>query len=268
MRLTIAGLAILLLCPVMANAQTIKLGEVLILGVPQLKPDADTAAFERFVRNEVAPAWKTRAPGMDVALARADRGSRKDQYVLAWTTDTRTRHKTYGSTDGDSPFAPELRAKMEDLRPGAATFVSRMGYLEYHLLSPEKVGPLPEIDVLGIHFIKVRPDRREAFERFVAEELHPAVGNLRPDLRLLYYKSVRGGDDVHYLTIFALTTQSRDKYWPKGSDSDDVRAAFGPVRSLTKELSTYLVEGSYLAEEKAAAPVFESKEWTDFVCVK
>jgi hypothetical protein len=64
---------------------------------------------------------------------------------------------------------------------------------EYHLLSPDKAGALPDVDVLGIHYIKVRPDRREAFERFVSETLHPAVGNLRPDLRLLYYK-VRRGD--------------------------------------------------------------------------
>jgi hypothetical protein len=41
-------------------------------------------------------------------------------------------------------------------------------------------------DLLGIHFIKVLPDQRGAFERFVRDTLHPAVANLRPDLRLLY----------------------------------------------------------------------------------
>ena len=138
---------------------------------------------------------------------------------------------------------------------------------EYHLLSPDKVGALPEVDVLGIHYIKVRPDRRDAFERFVSEKLHPAVGNLRPDLRLLYYKAVRGPDAGNYITIFALTRESRDKYWPGGSDSDDLRAAFKPVQGLTAELSTYLVDGSALMDPKFAAAVYESREWSDFVLI-
>jgi hypothetical protein len=138
---------------------------------------------------------------------------------------------------------------------------------EYQLLSPKTAGALPDVDVLGIHYLKVRPDRAQAFERFVAETLHPAVGNLRPDLRLLYYKAVRGPDAGGYITIFALTRASRDKYWPGGSDSDDLRAAFGPVKPLTKELATYLVEGSALTDEKFAAAVFESREWADFVLV-
>jgi len=88
--------------------------------------------------------------------------------------------------------------------------------------------------VLGIHYIKVRPDRREAFETFVNDTLHPAVGNLRPDLRLLYYKAVRGPDTGNYITIFALTRESRDRYWPGGSDSDDLRAAFNRCERTRK----------------------------------
>jgi hypothetical protein len=168
----------------------------------------------------------------------ADRGSRKGQYMVVSTADAKT-----GGTSG------------------AASAQSS----EYHLLSPDKVGTLPEVDVLGIHYIKVRPDRREAFERFVSEKIHPAVGNLRPDLRLLYYKAVRGPDAGNYITVFALTRESRDKYWPGGSDSDDLRAAFKPVQALTSELSTYLVEGSALTDPKFAAAVYESREWSDFV---
>ncbi len=138
---------------------------------------------------------------------------------------------------------------------------------EYHLLSAGKAGALPDVDVLGIHYIKVRPDRREAFERFVGEKIHPAVGNLRPDLRLLYYKAVRGPDAGSYITIFALTRASRDKYWPGGADSDELRAAFKPVQGLTTELITYLVEGSALTDPKFAAAVYESREWSDFVLI-
>ncbi len=180
--------------------------------------------------------------GNGLYLFRADRGSRKGQNILA--------------------SAAGARPRAELIHPGAEP------RLVYHLLSPDKVGPLPSVDVLGIHFTKVRPDRVDAFERFVAEKLHPAVGNLRPDLRVLYYKLAEGKDASNYIALFALTRESRDKYWPKGADSDDLRAAFSPpVRALTKELSTYLVEGSYAADPKLAAAVFESRDWTDYVLV-
>jgi len=168
----------------------------------------------------------------------ADRGVRKGQYLVVTTPAAKA-----GST-GDGGRASE-----------------------YRLLSPETAGTLPDVDVLGIHYIKVRPDRAIAFEQFVGRTLHPAVANLRPDLRLLYYKAASGPDAGNYIALFALTRESRDKYWPGGSDSDDLRAAFGPVQPMTKELNTYLVEGSALTDPRFVAAVFESRTWTDFVLV-
>jgi hypothetical protein len=168
----------------------------------------------------------------DTVVFQADRGARKGQYLVVTTRPA---------------------------KPGSAS--------EYRLLSPGTVGTLPDVDVLGIHYIKVRPERAAAFEQFVGRTLHPAVGNLRPDLRLLYYKAVAGPEAGNYIALFALTRESRDKYWPGGSDSDDLRAALKPVQPLTKELSTYLVDGSALTDPKFAAAVFESLTWTDFVLV-
>lgn len=171
----------------------------------------------------------------------ADRGSRKGQYAVV---------TTHAGPAGAGAAGANVRRS------------------EYHLLSAATAGSLPDVDVLGMHFHKVRPNRRQAFERFVAEKLHPAVANLRPDLRVLYYKTVTGPDSGGYVALFALTKASRDKYWPGGADSDALRAAFSPaVQALTKELATYLVEGSYLADKKFAAAVFESRDWTDFVLV-
>jgi len=169
-------------------------------------------------------------------LVQADRGNRKGQFYRVWAGTTRTPPANGRST-------------------------------EYHLLSPEKVGTLPEVDVLGLHFIKILPDRHDAFERFVRDTLHPAVANLRPDLRLLYYKAVRGAEAPGYILLFAFTKRSRDKYWPGGSDSDELRAAFAPVRVHTKELRTFLVPESALTDEKFAAAIYESREWTDLVLV-
>jgi hypothetical protein len=185
----------------------------------------------------LTPSAPRPGPETGGVLFQCDRGGRKGQYL--------------GVT------VSEAKAASAATTPGS----------EYRLLHPATAGTLPDVDVLGIHYIQVRPDRREAFERFVGEKLHPAVANLRPDLRLLYYKAASGPAAGTYITIFALTRASRDKYWPGGADSDALRAAFTPVKVLTSELLTYLVEGSALTDPKFAAAVFESREWADFVLV-
>jgi len=205
-----------------------------MIGVCALAGPADAEAQKMRLSETLVMAPFDAAPPSptDGVVFQADRGGRKGQYLVVTTRGAKA---------------------------GSAS--------EYRLLSPETVGTLPDVDVLGIHYIKVRPDRAAAFEQFVGRTLHPAVGNLRPDLRLLYYKAVAGPEMGNYIALFALTRVSRDKYWPGGSDSDDLRTALKPVQPLTKELGTYLVEGSALTDPKFAAAVFESLTWTDFVLV-
>ena len=237
----LAVVSLLLLPPKTAARALVRLGEVLLFNAPDLPPDAGAKAFDQLLAT-IAP--KPPEPGVAVHLFQVDRGRMKGQHALVWTVDT-------------------LKRRREHLAMGNAV----KGNIEYHLVAAETVGALPEVDVLGLHYTTVRPDRIDAFERFVREELHPSVGNLKPDLRILYYKAVAGADAGSYAAVFALTRVSRDKYWPGGADSDDLRAAFRPVQALTKELSTYLVEDSYLADPKFAAAVYESRQWADFVLV-
>ena len=111
-----------------------------------------------FVPFDAAP-----PPATQGTVFQADRGVRKGQYLVVTTPAAKA-----GSTGNG----------------GRAS--------EYRLLSPDTAGTLPDVDVLGIHYIKVRPDRAIAFEQFVGRTLHPAVANLPPDLRLLYYKAASG----------------------------------------------------------------------------
>ena len=99
------------------------------------------------------------------------------------------------------------------------------------------------------------------------EKLHPAVGQLLPDMQLLYYKAVAGENAGSYITIFAIeSVAARDKYWPSGApETELLKQAFRPLNGLAAELGSYLVEGSYLEPKGGAAAYFESHEWTDFI---
>jgi len=141
-------------------------------------------------------------------------------------------------------------------------------YTEYRLIGANKFTSLPVVDILGIHYIKVKKERSAEFEKFVIEKLHPAVGQVLPDMHLLYYKATAGDHVGTYITIFAITSvAARDKYWPAGAPETKIlKDAFGPHQGLAKELGKYLVEGSYLEPSSGgAAAYFESKEWTDFI---
>ena len=206
----------------------------LVIGVCVLAGTAGAEAQKMRLSETLVMAPYDAAPSAvtDGVVFQADRGGRKGQYLVVTTRAANTASAS-----------------------------------EYRLLSPETVGTLPDVDVLGIHYVKVRPERAAAFEQFVRRMLHPAVGNLRPDLRILYYKAIAGPEAGSYIALFALTRESRDKYWPGGSDSDDLRTALKPVQPLTQELNTYFVEGTALTDPKFAAAVFESRTWTDFVLV-
>jgi hypothetical protein len=135
--------------------------------------------------------------------------------------------------------------------------------VQYTLVGADQLGALPSVDVLGVHYIKVKPGQQAAFDQFITQKLNPAVGNLRPDLRFLYYKAESGPQAGSYITIVAITKASRDKYWPGGSDSDDLRAAFTPaVRALATELEPFFVEGTWGVN--MVAQVYEAREWSDW----
>lgn len=269
--LTLAAAALLGASPSPVEAQTMTLGQVMVFYIPAIRAGADTKAFEAHLNGHILPMWNKATPGMVARLVRKDRGNRDGQYMVVWTTDTIARHKSYASATGDFPFSPAITTKAGgDFRPMLAPFVTGETFVEYHLVAPQTLTmPLPEVDVLGLHYTRVRPDRQEAFDKFVADKLHPGVGNLRPDLRLLYYKPVRGAEPGAYVTNFALTQGSRDKYWPKGADSDVLKATFAPpIKALAEELRGYLVEGAYNGTPTLAAAVYEAKEWADWVVVE
>ena len=88
-------------------------------------------------------------PVAEGVVFQADRGGRKGQYLVVTTP----------------------AAKAESAPGGGRAS-------EYRLLSPETAGTLPDVDVLGIHYIKVRPERADAFEQFVG--LYAASGGGQP----------------------------------------------------------------------------------------
>ena len=246
------------------EAQTLKLGEVLVISTPT--PGADTEAFESFVTGQAARAWKDAAPALSLHLLRADRGDRDGEYLTLWIAGTRAARDATLPDDDTSPFSKDVLEEVGD----TSTYLNTGSSTDYELIGADQLGKLPSFDILGIHSYKVKPGREVAFEQFVRDTLHPALASSIPGMPLLYFKAVRGEHTGSYVLVFAIATVAdRERYWPTGQpETDAVRAAFEPMAAIASDLRSHLVDGSYLTAEGAAAPVFESLEWTDYVNVQ
>ena len=253
------------------QAQTMQLGEVLIVASPSLPVDVDTSAFEARIVDTVAPLWKEQVPGVELHLLSADRGDRSGEPLLVWMADTEARRTAYASEDETALFSKSVLASTSGDASFASTYLSdEKAFTEYVLIGADQLEQLPKIDILGIHFIKVRPDRAAAFEQFVRDSLHPAVANVTPGMGLLYYKGVRGQEKGSYITVYAIESVARrETFWPTNApEKEIVKSSFAPLKPIAHELRTYLIDDSYLKEDTGAgAAIFESLEWTDFVHV-
>lgn len=253
------SLTFLMLIAAVSTWGQVKVGQVLILSHPELKPDVDPQSFQTFVTDELIPELKKKNAGTSYHLLKADRGEQKGKYLFVRGVEKLSDRTIYdGSMDLIRTGSEGLQMLIK--KPGA--------FSEYHLIGADKIGSLPTSGILGLHFIKVKNERAKDFEEFVVERLHPAVSQLFPDMQLLYYKCVSGENSGSYITIFTIDSpEARHKYWPEGKPETDIlKKTFKPMESLAKELGTYLVPGSYLEPESGgAAAYWESKEWTDYV---
>ncbi len=263
----------ILVCPARrASAQRVQLGEVLVVQTPVLAPSTDAGTFEAHVLDRALPAWDAVDAAGEAHFFRADRGKDTGSYWIVWsypTVEARQRSLPAGDASGFSDAV--RRAAGADARLPASLVIDQGGYTDYALVADGSSIALPEVEVLGVHYIQVRPDRSDAFDAFVRERLHPALVGTIPGMDLLYYKGVRGTSAGQYLLIFAIATPAdRAHYWPTdSSETDALGAAFAPLNDLARELASYQVEGTYLeAESGAAAAIFESLEWTDFAILR
>jgi hypothetical protein len=245
------------------SAQGIRIGEVIMLSTSPLKTGITPGALQTYI-NDLTPSWN-KHQRVNIYALMADRGDRKGEVLLTCIARKKSDRNSLGT---GSPFtdkhisSPNTPVKISDFLsdPGA--------YTEYRLIGADKMKSLPVTGMLGIHYLKVKPDRADEFEKLVIEKLHPAVGQLLPDMQLLYYKAVTGENRGSYITIFTIeSVAARERFWPTGGPEQDiVRQVFYPLKALAEELGSYLVEGSYLAPESGGgAAYWESREWTDFV---
>jgi len=252
-----------------ARGQGIPLGETILVSTSSLRKDVDPEIFKLFMQTELLPAWNRNFQGATMYLLKADRGDRRGEFLPICITSNQEVSRIL---DNGSPFSDKtVTAVRGSLTKKPSAFLENPdAYTEYQLIGGDRVAPLPTVEIIGIHYLKVKPELAEDFERLVIEKLHPTVGHLVHDMNLLYYRAVSGQDKDSFITIYAIESMAaRERFWPTGGQEQDiVKQLFGPHKDLSKELGSYLIEDSYLKPESGGgAAYFESLEWTDFAVI-
>lgn len=266
---TLFVICILPITVTMVKAQGIALGETIFISNSSLKKDADPESFQAFMLQEMIPAWNRKTSGATMHLFQADRGDHNGEMLTACFVNRMEDRK---DLQKGCPFSDKsVSALTGSLSKYPSAFLDYPdAYTEYQLIGVDGFTALPNIELLGIHYIKVKPKLGADFEKFVIAKLHPAVGHLVYDMNLLYYKAVAGQHKGSYITIFAIeSVKARERFWPTGGPEQDiVKQLFTPYKKLAEELSEYLVEDSYLKPESGGgAAIFESLEWTDYALI-
>ncbi len=261
MKRTLLILTLFLLFVDQSFSQRMKMGEVIVISNSSVNSEVNGEQADEYVSKVNAALGKS-IPESSVYLFKADRGDRKGESLLACSLPKEKNRKTLSKNVFTDKIFSSGNNSLRD-------FLSKPeAFTEYRLIGADKLKIRPSISLLGIHYIKVKPERSAEFEKFVVDKLHPTVGNVLPDMQLLYYKAVAGDNTGSYITVFALeSTEARHKYWPEGAPETEVlKAAFRPYNDVAKSLEPYLVEESYLSPESGGgAAIYESREWTDFV---
>jgi len=257
----------LLFTGLVALGQGIPLGETIFVSTSPLKKNIDPEVFEKYMLTELIPAWNRNSAGITMYLLKADRGDRNGAYLTICVASDIEAGKQLSK---GSPFGDKAVAMVAgDLSKQPSAFLEDPdAYTEYQLQGGNRITTLPSVEILGIHYMKVKPEKKKDYENLVTQRLHPTVGNLVHDMNLLYYKTIDGQAKDTFITIYAIESiAARERFWPTGGQEQDiVKQLFGPYKDLAEELGTCLVEDSYLKPESGGgAAIFESLEWTDFV---
>jgi hypothetical protein len=250
-----------------AVAQGMQMTEELVISSAVPKKDVKPETLRDYFTTDFGPAWGKNNKQSEFHFFSADRGNQKGNVLLVFNIK--------GNGEPNIGVANLLSARSNGALKQPATFLDSIGsFSRYRIIGGTRAASLPVAGILGIHYIKVKPERAVAFEKFIREKVHPAVSSLLPDMQLLYYKEIDNGGKAgtegtgNYITIFTLQSpNARDRYWPEGKPETAVlKDAFKPLGDLAKELASYFVEGTYLLPESGgAAAYFESRTWTDFV---
>ena len=165
-------------------------------------------------------------------LLQADRGDRTGEFLTICMSKTQKDRK---KLPNNSPFTDKAMISVAgELTESPSSFLEKPdAYTEYQMIGGDQFSALPSVDLLGIHYLQVKPEMTKDFEKLVVEKLHPTVGHLVHDMNLYYYKAIAGQDKGSFITIFAIeSVEARERIWPSGGQEQELSSNYsGHTRS-------------------------------------
>jgi hypothetical protein len=220
-------LAVLFTCASPALAQdeqdvdtepgTVQLGQVIALRYHTIDPALHEEAEAAYAKT-LARFFDHHIDGVDLVFMKADRGARPNQYLELWNFETvEARDDIFPTEEGPHRRWNTLMDLWQESHGGVLSeqIIGEVDFMgDFILIGPGEFTAMPEIKLLGIHHMNVKPGSEERFEHYVSQQMNPFARS--GALWHLYFKGDRGPMKGKYIELYAFDpVEARDRYWPE-----------------------------------------------------
>lgn len=201
----------------------VRLGPVIALRYHNIQPEVQDEA-ETAYAHTLSSFLAEELEGMDVLFLKGDRGSRDNHYLELWNFASLDARNAIFPTEAGPHAKWESAMDLWHERQGGVLTDQVIGEVDFVgdfvLLGPGEFTAMPDVKLLGIHHVNVKPGSEERFEHYVAQKMNSFArsGNMWH----LYYKGDRGTMKGKYIEVWAFDPVSvRDLYWPVPGEASE-----------------------------------------------
>ncbi len=217
------------------------LPEVIALREIEIHEETNEVIFKNYYR-KWCDVLEENTKGMSGWLMKGDRGKRVNKYVFAYGFDYKAARDYYFPTIPPADYKQFYALPQEALGKLPAGVEGTNTYTDFVVLGyKDLVRPMMG-EVIGIHYLDVKPRKEDDLENFVTREFNEAIYDKIPGLNMYIMKGDRGDMKDKYVLVYVFdTVERRDNYLPKGEDpSEEFKNAMSPLMDVYDKLHTFL----------------------------
>ena len=225
------------------NAVAQDLPEVIALREIEIHEETNEVVFKNYY-TKWCDVLKENSKGMSGWLMKGDRGKRLGKYIFAYGFDYKDTRDYYFPTEPPADYKQFYALPQEALSKLPAGVEGTNTYTDFIVLGYKDIVRPMMGELLGIHYLDVKPRKSADLEKFVVEKFNPSVYNVIPGLNIYFLKGDRGEMEGKYIMMYVFDSyERRNAYVPEpGKPTEEFKEYIEPVLEYFDKLQEFLNE--------------------------
>ncbi len=217
------------------------LPEVMALREIEIHDETNEVIFKNYY-TKWCDVLEENTKGMSGWLMKGDRGARINKYVFAYGFDYKAARDYYFPSEPPADYKQFYALPQDALGKLPPGVEGTNTYTDFVVLGYKDIIRPMMGEVIGIHYLEVRPRKNDDLEKFVINEFNAAMHNKVPGLNIYIMKGDRGDMTGKYILVYVIDTiERRNNYFPASGDaSDELKKAFDPLMEVYDKLQSFI----------------------------